>query len=129
VLGQVTHFEIYGHAPGELAKFYSRLLGWRIEPAPGVDYWRISTPHGRARSFDGGMTFRPEAAPYGWVNYVMVQSVNDTLLLAARMGATVLRPNTAVPKAGWYAVLSDPQHNQFAIWQADVTAFPAPTPD
>jgi uncharacterized protein len=127
--GQLTNFEIYGDEPGELAKFYSRLLGWRIEPSPGVDYWRISTAHVSGRRVDGGMTFRPDTAPCGWVNYVIVQSVDDTLRLAERMGASVVRPKTAVPQAGWYAVLSDPQRNQFGIWQADVTAFPMPMPD
>jgi uncharacterized protein len=129
VLGQVTHFEIYGDQPGELAKFYSRLLGWAIEPTPGLDYWRISTPGRKEGRFDGGMTFRPAAAPRGWVNYVAVQSVDDTLTLARQMGAIVVRPKTAVPKVGWYAVLSDPQNNQFAIWETDDTAFPIPLPE
>jgi predicted enzyme related to lactoylglutathione lyase len=40
-----------------------------------------------------------------------------------------VRPKTAVPRTGWYAVLADPQGNSFAIWQADPTAFPPPEPD
>ena len=35
--GLVTHFEIYGEAPAELAQFYASLFGWQIEKAPGVD--------------------------------------------------------------------------------------------
>ena len=39
----VTHFEIYGEEPAALAEFYRQLFGWRLERAPGVDYWRIET--------------------------------------------------------------------------------------
>jgi predicted enzyme related to lactoylglutathione lyase len=39
----VTHFEIFGDEPAKLAEFYRSLLGWQIEKAPGVDYWRIQT--------------------------------------------------------------------------------------
>jgi predicted enzyme related to lactoylglutathione lyase len=38
----------------------------------------------------------------------------------------VLRPKTAVPKAGWVAILADPDSNVFAVWQIDPTAFPPP---
>ena len=47
--GPVTHFEIYGEQPAALAEFYRKLFGWRLERAPGVDYWRIET-EGRWRA-------------------------------------------------------------------------------
>ena len=40
--GRLTNFEIYGDDPETLAAFYRELLGWRIEKAEGVDYWRIA---------------------------------------------------------------------------------------
>ena len=39
----VTHFEIYAEEPAKLAEFYRDLLGWQIEKAPAIDYWRIQT--------------------------------------------------------------------------------------
>ena len=126
--GQVTHFEIYGEQPEKLAEFYSTLFGWQLERAPGVDYWRIQTSR-NAKGFDGGLTYRPSAGPRCWIHYVVVDSVDEALAEAQRMGANVLRPKTAVPKAGWCAVLADPQGNPFAIWQADPTAFPLPEPE
>jgi hypothetical protein len=39
----MTHFEIFGEAPAKLAEFYREVLGWQIEKAAGVDYWRIQT--------------------------------------------------------------------------------------
>jgi len=46
-----------------------------------------------------------------------------------RLGGTLLRPKTAVPKTAWYAVVADPEGNIFAVWQADANAMPAPLPD
>jgi predicted enzyme related to lactoylglutathione lyase len=126
--GLVTHFEIYGEAPAKLAQFYASLFGWQIEKAPGVDYWRIQTePNGNG--LGGGLTYRPADALTSWLPYVTVASVDAALGQAERMGARIVRPKTAVPRTGWYAVLADPQGNCFGIWQADRAAFPPPEPD
>jgi uncharacterized protein len=125
----VTHFEIYGEAPAKLAQFYASLFDWQIEKAPGVDYWRIRTEPKSDTGFEAGLTYRPVAGPNCWLHYVTVASVDEALSRAERMGASMVRPKTAVPRTGWYAVLADPQGNSFAIWQTDPTAFPPPEPD
>jgi uncharacterized protein len=125
----VTHFEIYGETPEKLAQFYASLFDWQIEKAPGVDYWRIQTEPKSGTGFDGGLTYRPAGGPNCWLHYVTVDSVDAALDRAERMGAHIVRPKTAVPRTGWYAVLADPQGNSFAIWQTDPTAFPPPEPD
>ena len=127
--GPVTHFEIYADEPAKLAEFYSGLFGWRLEKAAGIDYWRIQTKASNSGSFNGGLTYRPSRGLCGWLHYVNVDSMDAALAQAARTGASVVRPKTAVPRTGWYAVLEDPQGNPFAIWQADPMAFPPPEPD
>jgi uncharacterized protein len=126
--GLVTHFEIYGEEPADLAEFYRQLFGWRLERAPGVDYWRIDSGESPGRGFAGGLTYRPIAGTRGWMHYVHVASLDDAVADAERLGAAVLRPKTAVPKAAWYAVLADPEGNIFAIYQPDPAAFPPPEP-
>jgi uncharacterized protein len=127
--GSVTHFEIYAEEPATLAEFYRRLFRWRLERAPGLDYWRIETGAAPAGSVDGGLTYRPIAGTRGWVHYVHVASLDDAVAEAERLGAVVLRPKTAVPNTAWYAVLADPEGNIFAIYQTDPAAFPPPEPD
>jgi uncharacterized protein len=122
---RVTHFEIYGDQPAKLAAFYSELFGWRIERAEGVDYWCIQLDPSAKASADGGLTHRPPLAHRGWMSFVNVDSLDDSLAVAQRLGAT----KTAVPRTAWCAVLSDPEGNAFAIWQPDPTAFPPPEPD
>jgi predicted enzyme related to lactoylglutathione lyase len=107
----------------------SRLFGWKLEKAPGIDYWRIQTGSENTKSINGGLTYRPFHVPKCWMPYLTVDSVDKALIEAQDMGATILRPRTAVPKTGWYAVLADPQGNPFAIWQTDPTAFPLPEPE
>ena len=127
--GSVTHFEIYGEEPAALAEFYSQLFGWRLDKAPGVDYWRIDTGAAPARGVAGGLTYRPIPGTRGWMHYVHVASLDDTMAAAKPLGAAVLRPKTAVPKTAWYAVLADPEGNAFAVWQPDPNAMPMPEPD
>ncbi len=88
----VTHFEIYAEDPAKLAEFYRTLLGWQVEKAPGIDYWRIQTAPGEAKGIGGGLMFRPIPGPRSWVHYLHVQSLDETLeqILGARRcrGAT-----------------------------------------
>ena len=105
----VTHFEIYGEDPAKLAEFYRTLLGWQIDKAPGIDYWRINTGSGDAKGIGGGLLFRPIPGPRSWVHYVHVESLDQTLERIVELGGSVVRPKAAVPKTAWYAVVSDPR--------------------
>ena len=98
----VTHFEIYGEEPAKLAEFYRNLFGWQIEQAPGIDYWRIQTGAADPENINGGLTYRPIPGPRSWVHYVNVASLDDAVAEVQRLGGTVLRPKTAVPKTAWY---------------------------
>jgi predicted enzyme related to lactoylglutathione lyase len=125
----VTHFEIYATEPAKLVGFYQTLLGWQIEKAPGIDYWRIETTHGETKGIGGGLTFRPIEGPRSWVHYLHVDSLDQTLERIVELGGALVRAKTAVPKAAWYAVVADPEGNIFAIWQADPLAMPMPEPE
>jgi hypothetical protein len=125
----VTHFEIYAEQPAKLAEFYHTLLGWQIDKAPGVDYWRIQIAASEGKAIGGGLTFRPIPGPRSWVHYVHVQSLDQTVEALLKLGGAVVRRKTAVPKTAWYAVVADPEGNIFAIWETDPTAMPMPEPD
>ncbi len=127
--GLITHFEIYGDAPDTLAEFYREVLGWTLNRAEGVDYWRIQLEAGAAGNTSGGVTYRPALPIKGWLQYVQVGSVDDVLATAERLGGRVVRERTAVPRTAWYAVIADPEDNVFAIWQPDAKAMPLPEPD
>ena len=121
----LSHVEIFGDDPEQLAGLYRELFGWRIEKAPGIDYWRIEGESGAV----GGVARRPPVELKGWLPYVQVPSVTSAVEVIERHGGRVLKPRTAVPRAAWYAVVADPAGNAFAVWEPDPTAFPPPMPD
>lgn len=125
----VTHFEIYAEEPAKLLEFYRTLFAWEIEKAPGIDYWRIQTGSAGSGGYSGGLTYRPIPGPRSWVHYVNVESLDEAVTQVQRLGGSVVRPKTAVPKIAWYAVVTDPEGNIFAVCQADPTAMPPPEPE
>jgi len=125
----VTHFEIYGEEPARLADFYRNVFGWQIEQMPGVSYWRIQTGSTEPKALHGGLTYRAIPDLNGWMLFVNVASLDETVALVQKLGGSIVRPKTAVPKTAWVTVLADPAKNIFGVWQADATAFPLPEPD
>ncbi len=125
----VAHFEIYGDNPTKLAGFYQGLFGWEINKAPEMDYWLIRTVRTDAKGMpteaggiNGGIMTRPMPDARNWLNYITVKSLDETLKRAQGLGAKILRPKSPVPKMGWFAVLTDPESNTFAVWQDDPNA-------
>jgi predicted enzyme related to lactoylglutathione lyase len=125
----IVHFEIYADDPGKLAQFYSSLFDWAIEPVPGMDYRMVKTADTDARGMttqpgiNGGLVKRPAGfdarAP---VNYVNVDSLDASVKRAQDLGARVTRERSPVPGMGWFAMLTDPQGNHFAMWEQDANA-------
>jgi predicted enzyme related to lactoylglutathione lyase len=126
----VQHFEIMGDNPEKLASFYEEVFDWKFEPVPGMEYWAIKTVETDEKNMptkpgaiNGGLMKRPMPdAPRAFVNYVTVKSLEESLGLLQRQGGTVIRPKSAVPKMGWFAVVTDPEMNVFGIWQDDKNA-------
>jgi predicted enzyme related to lactoylglutathione lyase len=125
----VSHFEIYGDDPDKLAQFYTSLFDWSIEPMPAMDYRLIRTvdidANGRpvqSGGINGGMLSVPGFRPSAWVSYVNVESVDGSLARAQKLGAKVTKGKTPVPGMGWFAMMVDPQGNNFAIFQPDSQA-------
>ena len=125
----VSHFEIYGDDPDKLAQFYTSLFDWSIEPMPGMDYRLIRTVDTDAKGspvqaggINGGMLHVPGFSPGAWVNYVNVESIEGSLARAQKLGAKETKGKTAVPGMGWFAMMVDPQGNNFAIFQPDAQA-------
>jgi hypothetical protein len=126
----VAHFEIYADDPDKLGQFYTGLFDWTIEPVPGMDYRMIKTVETDAQGtpahgggINGGILKRP--AGYegrAWVNYVNVDSVEAAINRAQELGAKLMKGKSPVPGMGWFAMLTDPQGNPFAVWQSDRTA-------
>jgi predicted enzyme related to lactoylglutathione lyase len=87
VENSVTHFEIYGEDPAKLAGFYRDIFGWQVEQMPGVNYWRIQTGSAEPKALHGGLTYRALPDLNGWMLFVNVASLDETVTLAQKLGA------------------------------------------
>lgn len=98
-------------------KFYTELLGWEVmsmEMGGGVNYdcfMQGETPI-------GGMIKAPnENVPPAWVNYITVESLEETMEKAKGLGAHECMPITEVPGKGRFAGVVDPQGAMIAFWE------------
>jgi hypothetical protein len=126
----VSHFEIYADDPGALARFYTSVFDWKVEAQPGNDNYKLvqtvdvderrmpKQPGG----INGGIMKRPDPKAPNIINYVSVESIDRSLERAGQLGAKVMKERSAVPGMGWFAILSDPEGNPFALWQQDKAA-------
>jgi predicted enzyme related to lactoylglutathione lyase len=94
----------------EAKRFYSKLFGWTLEPAPmpGMEYTLVK--YG-GEQMGGIMSMLPgcEGMPPSWGAYVTVADVDATAKLAVEMGGKVLVPPQDIPHVGRFCVLQDPQ--------------------
>lgn len=125
----VTHFEIYCEHPVVVADFYRKALGWQVEQMPGIGYWRIQTGATEGPALHGGLTYRAIPDLNGWMLFVNVDSLDETVARIQHIGGSIVRPKTAVPRTAWLTIVADLVNNIFGGWQADLNAFPMPEPD
>jgi predicted enzyme related to lactoylglutathione lyase len=127
----VSHFEIYADDPNGLARFYTQLFDWDVQPMPeqpdylvvsavDVDGHHVPTKPG---AINGGIARRPKGyGVNGAVNYTMVDSIEKYVEKAQQLGARLTKGKTAVPGMGWFAMFSDPEGNHFAVFKEDQSA-------
>jgi len=121
MLNTLCFFEIPADDPEALQKFYGTLFGWTFEKAKVPGRFRLYEVKTGADSPRGGLTARQDPA-HTIVNYVKVESVDDALAKAQKLGAMVVVPKKPVEGVGWYAVVLDPQGNRLGLWTDDPSA-------
>ncbi|MGB6064052.1 MAG: VOC family protein [Desulfomonilaceae bacterium] len=119
MMNTVCFFEVPVDDFSSAQKFYGELFGWNFEKIPGAfRYYKIDMGSDKIK---GGMTARqdPTHTP---VNYVKVESVQESVEKAEKLGAQVVVPRKPVAGTGWFAVLLDPNGNRIGLWQEDSSA-------
>lgn len=112
-----------------MADFYRKALGWQVEQMPGIGYWRVQPGNTGASPLHGGLTYRAIPGLNGWMLFVQVASLDETVARIEHLSGSVVRQKTAVPRTAWVTIVSDPAGNIFGVWEADKDAFPMPEPD
>ena len=119
----IMHFEIPGEDLENLRGFYSGLFGWKFERAPiPEEYWLIQTAPVEdgdtpdRTNLNGGLA-KAESPTRGIINYVSVESLDESSVRIEELGGRILGPKREVPDMGWYVLAEDPEGNRFAIWE------------
>jgi len=118
----IVWFEVPADDLGRAKKFYGSLFGWTFAkiPATITDYWHIDTG-GKDASPDGGLMPRMHSAQAITI-YVSVPSVGKAVEKVQKLGGTICKPKTAVPRMGYFAICEDTEHNTFALWEPNERA-------
>ena len=96
-------------------KFYTDLLGWKLQPMGDMPYTLILGDQGGV----GGITANPTHAnpkPH-WLTYIGVPNLDAATKKAKSLGAAVKEENVPVPGAGRFTIIVDPTGAEVALWE------------
>jgi len=122
-MANLTHFMIPADDVDRAKRFYSALLGWKIDrlPAPetmGIDamqYHEIRTgPTEPGALSSGGLYKRHEKEPI--LSFVQVEDIEGVVSRVEKLGGKITLPVTEIPGVGLTAMILDTEGNQIGIW-------------
>jgi len=120
--GQIAHVEIPADEPDRAQRFYGELFGWQFRAMPEYEDYFLFTAGDGDGSVGGAIGKRNVSAPNQVRNYISVDSIDDAVAQVPGLGGTVTEPKQEVPGQGWFAVCTDPEGNEFALWQSTAPA-------
>jgi predicted enzyme related to lactoylglutathione lyase len=119
--GQMVHIEIPADDTAKACEFWGSLFGWEFEAYPGPNEYHMA----RISDQSGGAITNMEPGKRGTRTYFDVDDINGGVARVKELGGGADEP-MPVPSMGWFATCTDPQGNEFGLWQTDPSA-PAPT--
>jgi len=118
----IIHFEIPAYDIERIREFYAQMFGWKITKPGPAEYWNIET----VSVDEKGMPVRPgingsiikKVSPeHKPVNYISVDSVDECCKKIEELGGHIIDPKREIPGIGWWALLADPEGNEFGIFE------------
>ncbi len=119
----IIHFEIPAKNVERLKKFYEDLFAWKFTKYQGggeMEYWNIETvpidENGRPKGpgVNGGL-FPKQRSEQSPMNYIYVESADEYIAKAKKLGGKIHQEKMEIPKIGWWALIEDPEGNVFGI--------------
>jgi len=115
VAGDLIHFEIRAGDAARAQAFWSSLLGWTFNAAPGEQPYTMTRAGGEGPT--GGM-YRSDAGERGLIPYFSVEDLDAATARVEELGGTV-RDTGPVPGVGRFAHCVDTEGNPFSLFWAD----------
>lgn len=113
------------------AAFYAKIFGYTVKDSgmPGPRYLLLSAgENGVGGAMDLTEEARARGVPPCWTGYIGVPDIARTLTDLQRLGGKVVHPQQDIPGVGYFAVVSDPAHAVFIVFEPHSTDDSAPDP-
>ena len=120
--GSYNHVEIPADDVDRAKRFYERVFGWNFSTIPGFDDYELYRTTADGTGVGGGIGKRSVTAGRAVRNYISVDSIDNALPKVTANGGRLVSPKQEVMGQGWYAVVTDSEGNEFALWQDDPNA-------
>ena len=118
--GQIVHIEIPADDTEKGRAFWGSLFGWDFEAYPGPSEYHMT----RITDTSGAAITNMEPGKRGMRPYFDVDDINSGAARVRELGGEA-GDAMPVPSMGWFVTCTDPQRNEFGLWQNDPSA-PAP---
>jgi predicted enzyme related to lactoylglutathione lyase len=115
--GEIVHLEIPADDTGASREFWGSLFGWQFESFPGPSEYHMT----RIADSQGGAITNMEPGKKGMRPYFSVEDIRAGAARVNELGGQAAEP-MPVPGMGWFATATDPQGNEFGLWQNDPSA-------
>jgi predicted enzyme related to lactoylglutathione lyase len=112
----VVYWELMSKDPAQVALFYERVFGWKIQERPEIDYRRVDT--GTEEGINGGIVKPRDGALPG--NLTMYVDVDDLAPYRQRIvdaGGKILVDEQEVFGRGWLTLFADPDERIMGLWK------------
>ena len=116
--GQMVHYEIPAGDAEKAKAFWGGLFGWDFQEFPGAPGGYHMT---RFSENTGGAIYGAEGGKRGARTYFDVDDINAGRSRVGELGGEAGEA-TPVPNMGWFAICTDPEGNEFGLWQTDDSA-------
>ncbi|HEX2588059.1 MAG TPA: VOC family protein [Gaiellales bacterium] len=115
--GEIVHLEIPADDTAASREFWGSLFGWQFESYPGPSEYHMT----RIAESQGGAITSMEPGKTGMRPYFSVDDINAGAARVRELGGDASDP-MPVPSMGWFVTGTDPQGNEFGLWQNDPSA-------
>ncbi len=113
----VVHFEVMGKDAEGLRDFYSKIMGWKLETHPEMDYSVVDTDSD-GTGIGGGLAPTPDGSS-SLTFYVSVPDTDAVLKEIEAAGGKTIVPTTVIPDMVTFAQFQDPAGNIVGLVKSD----------
>jgi predicted enzyme related to lactoylglutathione lyase len=113
----VVHWELMSKDPANIAAFYEKIFGWKIQHVPEMNYRLVDT--NSQGGINGGILKPDRSEPWPG-NMLMYIDVDDLAAYRERVvaaGGKIQIEEQQVPGMGSFSLFTDPEGRMMGLWK------------